>query len=151
MKRPNACSGTKFCIVLKLNVETQFKYQHVQISQIRTRKNKNKINVLGRRIVRVFSSTDFFIKKKEKNCKTKSTMGKKSRKKRKINISKWDNIDEEWAESLVGLPMRVRGRWWAGIDKDDKNKLFNGHLEKYDKSIARWYLKKAGKDDLFVI
>ena len=47
--------------------------------------------------------------------------------------------------------MRVRGRWWAGIDKDDRNKLFNGHLEKYDKSIARWYLKIAGEDDLFVI
>ena len=55
MKRPNASSSTKFRYVLKVNVEMQFKYQHVEISYFSTRKRHNKINVLGRRILRDFS------------------------------------------------------------------------------------------------
>ena len=78
-------------------------------------------------------------------------MGRKNRNKRLKKLSKWDNINEEWGQSLVGLPMKVKGRWWAGIDKEDRNKFFNGHLEKYDKRISRWYLKIAGDDDLYEI
>jgi hypothetical protein len=29
-------------------------------------------------------------------------------------------IDEEWASTLVGLPMQVRNSWWKGYKKDDE-------------------------------
>ena len=29
-------------------------------------------------------------------------------------------IDEEWASTLIGLPMQVPNSWWNGYNKDDK-------------------------------
>ena len=35
-------------------------------------------------------------------------------------------IDEDWALSLVGLPMKVEGRWWPG--KHDGSTMHHGKI-----------------------
>ena len=55
--------------------------------------------------------------------------------------NKWHIIDEEWAQRLIGLRMKIRGTWWSaewGIQ------LYDGLITSYDHSIRRW---KVTMDD----
>ena len=53
-------------------------------------------------------------------------------------------IDEEWAESLVGLSMQVPDNWWIGYSGSD---LHDGKIVSFDWEEQKWNLLLDTRDD----
>ena len=54
------------------------------------------------------------------------------------------NIDAEWAESLVGMRLCVPEHWWL---KMKSKKLHDGKLSSFDVSSQKWMLVLDSEDD----
>ena len=52
--------------------------------------------------------------------------------------SKRPTIDAEWAESIVGLRLRVPDCWWVGYNSREAN---DGKLKSFDVSSQKWMLE----------
>ena len=57
---------------------------------------------------------------------------------------KSQNIDVEWAESLIGLRLSVPEHWWLGLKG---NELHDGKLESFDASTQKWILSLDHEPD----
>ena len=58
--------------------------------------------------------------------------------------SKQPLISLEWAESLIGLPMKVPAYWWDGCNG---YKLHNGVIDSFDIVSQKWNLLLDSRDD----
>ena len=56
------------------------------------------------------------------------------------------SINLEWAESLIGLCMKVPDHWWSGCKGRN---LHDGRIESFDISEQKWNLKLDSKEEHF--
>ena len=61
--------------------------------------------------------------------------------------SKWNLIDEEWAATLVGLRMKVRGSFWNGCTVEEKKTFYGGIIKQYNHDKRRWYIQFDNGDE----
>jgi hypothetical protein len=58
--------------------------------------------------------------------------------------SRTDKIDIEWANSLVGLPVKVPDNWWVGYTG---TYLHDGKLMAFDVVNQKWLIELDDQDD----
>ena len=61
--------------------------------------------------------------------------------------SKWNLIDEEWAATLVGLRMKVRGSFWNNCSTQEKKTFYGGIIKEYNHDKRRWLVQFDNNDD----
>ena len=61
--------------------------------------------------------------------------------------SKWNLIDEEWAATLVGLRMKVRGSFWNNCSTQEKKTFYGGIIKEYNHDKRRWLIQFDNGDD----
>ena len=61
--------------------------------------------------------------------------------------SKWNLIDEEWAATLVGLRMKVRGSFWNNCSTQEKKAFYGGIIKENNHDKRRWLIQFDNNDD----
>ena len=52
-------------------------------------------------------------------------------------VRRTSKIDIEWAESLIGLRMKVANDWWVGYGRGEDH---DGKIASFDEEMQRWIL-----------
>ena len=55
-------------------------------------------------------------------------------------------INTEWADSFIGLRMKVPGNWWVG---HSTRELYDGRITAFDEEQQKWLLELDSEPDAF--
>ena len=53
-------------------------------------------------------------------------------------------VDLGWAESLLGLQLKVPGGWWGGEGCSNDRNTYTGTLKRFDQSSQKWVFSVIG-------